>query len=63
MKMIDDVPRRSRLDLVTDEEKDIFDLTQKIEALGAHPLLTEVVTKLQEARDTLADWVESELDE
>ncbi len=51
-------PRRSRLDLLTPEELAIFNITQQVESLGAHPLLTDVVNLLHEARGKLADWVE-----
>lgn len=53
-----DIPRRIRLDLLTPEELAIYNMVVEIEKLGAHPLLTEVVILLGQARDRLADWVE-----
>lgn len=44
---------------MTAEEKKIFDFIRNdIEALPAHPLQTEVVLLLQQAREKLADFVE-----
>lgn len=60
-KVEDCIPsRRSRLDRLTQEELAIFNAVQQVENLGAHPLLTEVVVLLQQARERLADWVELE---
>lgn len=53
-----DFPRRIRLDLMTPEELAIFNMVGEIEKLGAHPLLTDVVVLLGEARGKLADWVD-----
>jgi hypothetical protein len=53
-----DISRRVRLDLMTAEERAIFNLVGEIEKLGAHPLLTDVVVLLSEARNKLADWVD-----
>lgn len=58
MKMIGDTPRRSRIDVITKEEKAIYQLTGEIEALGADPLLTDAVCLLEQARQRVADWVE-----
>jgi hypothetical protein len=52
------IPRRIRLDRMTKEELAIYNMVGDIENLGAHPLLTDVVVLLQQARDKLADWVE-----
>ena len=51
-------PRRNRLDLFTDAEKAIWDATHAVEAVGAHPLLTDAVNLLAQARDKVADFVE-----
>lgn len=51
-------PRRARIDLMIPEEKAIYDCVQAVESLGAHPLLTDTVVLLGEARSKLADWVE-----
>lgn len=53
-----EIPRRSRLDLVTPEEKALYEMVWQIEKLGAHVLLTDVVVLLGRAREKLADWVE-----
>lgn len=53
-----DIPRRIRLDLMTPEELAIYNMIGEIEKLGAHPLLTDVVVLLAEARSKLADWVD-----
>lgn len=55
---ISDFPRRIRLDLMTPEELGIYNMVGEVEKLGAHPLLTDVVVLLAEARNKLADWVD-----
>lgn len=52
------LPRRNDILLQTEEEKDIRDAILAVENLGAHPLLTEAVVLLDQARNKLADWVE-----
>jgi hypothetical protein len=37
-------------------EHQISDAVQAVEALGAHPQLTEVVTMLSDAQRKLAEW-------
>lgn len=44
----------------TPEEKEIQDLVWKIEALGADPLLTQVVILLGDARIKLGEWAVQE---
>lgn len=57
--MTDDTfPRRIKLEENTAEELLIREAVQAVEKLGAHPLLTDVVVKLGEAREKLADWVD-----
>jgi hypothetical protein len=56
--MDNQIPRRIQLDKMIPEELAIYNLVQQIENLGAHPLLTDVVVLLGEARSKLADWVE-----
>lgn len=51
--------RRFREDLQTDEEKQITEVVKAVEKLGADVLLTEVIVKLQEAKNLLADYVDS----
>ncbi len=52
------IPRRAYLEKLTVEELAIYNLVQEIEKLGAHPLLTDVVVLLGQAKDKLSDWVE-----
>lgn len=52
------MPRRIVREQMTPEELAIGDLMGKIESLGAHPLLTDVVILLSEAKEKLADWVD-----
>jgi hypothetical protein len=63
MKMIDGTPRRYHLDLLTPAEIALWRAIRMTEESGAHPLLTEAVTLLQQAREKLADYVELEQDE
>lgn len=51
-------PRRNQLHKFTASEIQLYEVMQSIEKIGAHPLLTEVVNALSEARERLADWVE-----
>jgi hypothetical protein len=55
-------PRRSTLEAMTPEETAIYNCIQAVEMLGAHPLLTECVIKLGEAKDKLSDWIDSQPD-
>lgn len=41
---------------MTPDEQAIHDVAVRIEALGAHPMLTEVTTRLWDARDKLVAW-------
>lgn len=63
MKMVDGTPRRCRLDLLTPAEIAIWQAARMVEESGAHPLLTEAATLLQQAKEKLADYVELEQDE
>ena len=45
---------------MTPEELAIRATIHLVENLGAHILLTQVVTKLSEAQDRLSDWVDLE---
>jgi hypothetical protein len=53
-------PRRVDIKRNTPEEKLIRMAVVKVEDLGAHPMLTRVVTLLDEARNVLADWIDGE---
>lgn len=56
--MVDNFPRRSRLDLSTPAETAIRAAISAVEAAGAHPLLTDAVMLLDQARERVADFVE-----
>ena len=58
MQMIDGFPRRNRVDHWTPAEKAIQDAVDAVEAAGAHPLLTDAVILLGNARAKVADFVE-----
>lgn len=51
-------PRRVCIDQLTPAEFAIWAATQQVEAAGAHPLLTDAVVLLQQAREKVADWVD-----
>jgi hypothetical protein len=51
-------PRRCRIDLFTPAEAAIRAAVGVVEAAGAHPLLTDAVVLLQQAREKVADYVE-----
>ena len=57
-KRADGWPRRADRSLWTEAEQAIQDAIDKIEALGADPLLTAAVTKLGAAKDNVADYLE-----
>lgn len=59
-QMIDGIPRRSRIDLLTPAERAIYDAVQAVESLPADVRLTDAVNLLQEAREKVADFVEAE---
>lgn len=50
--------RRVQRDHQHAAERQIGDAMQAIERLGADPLLTDAVAKLQEAQRLVADWLE-----
>lgn len=54
-----EIGRRSRIDLMTHEERMIRDCVVAIEQMPhAHPLLTDAQTLLMQAQNKLADWVD-----
>lgn len=57
--MTDEIPRRARLERLTPAELAIRDAVVAVEAAGADERLTRAVMLLQEARDRVADWVDS----
>lgn len=52
------IPRRSRIDLLTPAELAIVAAVEAIEEAGCDVLLTEAVILLSEARDKVADFVD-----
>jgi hypothetical protein len=52
------IPRRSNTLRWIPAEKAVYDLTQQIEVLGCHPLLTDAVILLSQVREKIADWAE-----
>lgn len=51
-------PRRNRVDLATPVEQEIRKARETVEMLGADVRLTDASTKLAEALDLVADWLE-----
>lgn len=58
MKIINGVPRRNRLDLMTYEERIIFQAMNEVESMGADTRLTEAVLLLAKAKDCVSDFIE-----
>ncbi len=58
MEMVHGMPRRCRLECLTPIEKALQNITIQIEQEGAHPLLTDAVVLIEQARDKMADFVE-----
>lgn len=52
-------PRRACLDRFTPAEAAIYHAVQVVEEAGAHPLLTDAVNLLAQARERVADYVDS----
>lgn len=53
------IPRRACIDKLTPIETQARSMMISIEAQGAHPLLTDAVTALAAARNSLADWIDA----
>jgi hypothetical protein len=53
-----ETPRRNRLDLNTPAEIAIYNAMQEVEKVGAAPVLTEITTLLEKAKNILADYIE-----
>jgi len=56
--LIDGIPRRCRIDLMTPGELAIRNAVLVVEQAGCHPLLTDAVVLLQQAKEKVADFVE-----
>lgn len=52
------IPRRNCLYLCTPAERAIYETIQEVEKVGAHPLLTEAVILLGQAKERVANFVE-----
>lgn len=52
------IRRRNRIDLYTPAETAIREAMIAVEAAGCHPLLTDAVILLQQAKDKVADFVD-----
>jgi hypothetical protein len=52
------IPRRNWLELNTPAELKIREAMIAVEEVGAHPLLTDAVILLGQARDKVADFVD-----
>lgn len=57
----DGIPRRVDIRLRTAAETKIAEALALVETLGADPLLTDAVTRLNEAREKVADYIDSQL--
>lgn len=55
------IARRFRIDKFTSAEKAIFNAVHEVEAAGAHPLLTDAVILLAQAREKVADFVDRQI--
>lgn len=60
-KITPEIPRRSQMMEWTPEERAIHDVHVLVEAMGAHPRLTDAVILLGQARDAVADFVDQQL--
>lgn len=56
----DGIPRRCDIMLRHPVERSLADANRLVEELGADPRLTAASIKIQEAKDLVADWLESE---
>jgi hypothetical protein len=56
----DGFPRRNDITLCTPAENAIDAAVEAVELVGAHPLLTDAVNLLHEAREKVADFIEGE---
>lgn len=52
------IPRRCRIDLYTPAELAIREAMLAVEEAGCHPLLTDAVNLLAQAKEKVADFVE-----
>ena len=52
------IPRRAFINKMTPAELAIREAVLKVEKVGAHPLLTDAVNLLEQARNKVADFVD-----
>ena len=52
------IPRRSDISRSTPAENEIRRAVEFVEGMGCHPLLTEAVILLDQAREKVADYVD-----
>lgn len=60
MKEINGFPRRNQIDCLTIPETVISMAIERVERMDAHPLLTEAVILLGQAKNKVADYIEQE---
>jgi hypothetical protein len=51
-------PRRNQINLLTPEEKLIYDAIKAVDKLRASLILTDVITKLNQAKELLGDYID-----
>lgn len=56
---MNEIPRRIRMDQWSKAEKAIYEAMQTVESMGADPALTDAVVLLGQAKDRVADFVDS----
>ncbi|WP_340112641.1 hypothetical protein [Maribellus mangrovi] len=60
---MENIPRRNRLDLCKPSELAIVTAVEQVEKMGASVKLTDAVTKLNEARELVADFIDQQIAE
>jgi hypothetical protein len=58
-QIVNGMPRRRQVMLLTHHEIAIRNALLIVEGMGAHPLLTDTVVLLGQASDKLADYIEN----
>ena len=58
-----ELPRRCQLNLNTPAELAIREAMLAVEAAGAHPFLTDAVALLEQAKEKVADYVDTSIHE
>ena len=59
--MTNEIPRRAYVDRMVTAEKAIMDAVNAVEQMPAHPLLTDAVVLLAQAKDKVSDYVDLKL--